>query len=797
MKGKNVLSMAMVAALTLSAFTAPGASSQASVDAPQVKEEVKEEVVHKQGPFDLAIANEEKLIEMLKESGKISKNASAKEAEQALDVFLQEKSESLMEKDTTGELEDEKLEVEADIKEKLKNDNKGKGNDNGKKGGKKLDKVVEEDYHGDVRSDNVLVLLVEFPDFPHNSIQPDESDMYYEDYVKEHYQDMIFGEDGYEGPNGEDLISMKQYYEEQSNGAYTVDGTVAGWYMASKNAAEYGGNYPSEDDSDKNARGLVKEALNAAAADPSVNLAEYDQEDRYDLDGDGDFREPDGLVDHLMVVHSAVGEEAGGGQLGSDAIWSHRWNLGSIFPIEGSPEPEEDYFGAGSMYAYDYTIEPADGAAGVFAHEYGHDLGLPDEYDTQYSGAGEAVSYWSIMASGSWAGALPGTEPTGFSAWSKEFLQAAQGGNWLKYDEVDLDEIDKKGLEVYLDQANTKGTNLDALRINLPDKETEINTPFSGEFEYFSGSDNDLDNSAVMNVDLSNASSAELTFKTWYDIEEDWDYGSIQVSEDGENWTAIQGNITTETNPYDNNPGHGITGVSNGWIDATFDLSAYAGKDVQVKMNYWTDGAAINPGFYVDDIRVTADGNELLFDDAEGEPKVELDGFTKDKGVKVSEHYYLLEWRNHQGVDEGLDHIRRGASLMSYDPGLVVWYVDNKYSDNWTGIHPGEGFLGVVDADQHELFWSDGTVAQTRYQIHDAAFSLRKDEKMFIDYSKLLGRTMTDKKNQFVKEFNDKKSYLNEAIPDAGRNVPQYGLKFKVTGEATDRSVGRVLITKK
>ena len=88
------------------------------------------------------------------------------------------------------------------------------------------------------------------------------------------------------------------------------------------------------------------------------------------------------------------------------------------------------------MAAYDYTIQPADGAAGVFAHEYGHDLGLPDEYDTQYTGEGEAVAYWSIMASGSWAGKIPGTEPTGFSAWSKEFLQAAHGGNWLKYDEV-------------------------------------------------------------------------------------------------------------------------------------------------------------------------------------------------------------------------------------------------------------------------------------------------------------------------------------------------------------------------
>ncbi len=796
MKGKNVLSMAMVAALTLGAFAAPG-TSIASADTAPAKQEVKKETVHKQGPFDLAVANEEKLIEMLKESGKISKNASAKEAEQALEVFLKEKSESLKEKDSSGELEDEKLELEANIKDKLKNDYSKKAKDKGKKGGKKLDKVVEEDYHGNVRSDNVLVLLVEFPDFPHNSIQPEESDMYYQDYVKEHYQNMIFGENGYKGPNGENLISMKQFYEEQSDGAYTVNGKVAGWYMASKNAAEYGGNYPTEDDSDVNARGLVKEALTAAAADPSVNLAEYDQEDRYDLDGDGNFREADGLVDHLMVVHSAVGEEAGGGQLGSDAIWSHRWNLGSIFPIKGSPKPEKDYFGAGSMYAYDYTIEPADGAAGVFSHEYGHDLGLPDEYDTQYSGAGEAVSYWSIMASGSWAGKIPGTEPTGFSAWSKEFLQAAHGGNWLRYNEVDLEDIDKKGLEVYLDQANTKGTNLDALRINLPDKETVINKPFSGDYEYFSGSANDLDNSAVFDVDLSNASSGELTFKTWYDIEVDYDYGSVQVSEDGENWTSIPGNITTDSDPNESNPGHGITGKSDGWVDGKFDLSAYAGKDVQVKINYWTDGGAINPGFYVDDIQVNADGNELFFDDAEGEPKVELQGFTKENGVKVSEHYYLLEWRNHQGVDKGLDHIRRGDSLMSYDPGLVVWYADNKYSDNWTGIHPGEGYLGVVDADQHELFWSDGTVAQTRYQIHDAAFSLRKDEKMFIDYRELLGRTLTDKKNQFVKRFDDKKSYLNEAIPDAGRNVPQYGLKFKVTGEASDRSVGRVSITKK
>ncbi|MCP3032275.1 immune inhibitor A [Halobacillus sp. A1] len=976
MGANRVMSMAMIASLCLGLFAAPATSSVEAASTVSTKKEAKEEHSHGQGPFDLAIANEERLIDMLKKRGDIPEDASAKEAEKAVDEFLDSKAEGLKEMEDNGELHKEELELESDVKEKLKKENEGKANDQAKKkGGKKnLDPVVEEEYNGEVRSDDVLVILMEFSDFPKNSIEPGETDMYYEDYVKEHYEDLIFGEDGYEGPNGENLVSMKQFYEQQTNGAYTVDGQVAGWYEASEPAAYYGGNNPQPDGNDKDPRSLVKEALAAAAKDPDVNLADYDKEDRYDLDGDGDYHEPDGLVDHLMVVHSAVGEEAGGGQLGGDAIWSHRWNLGSIFPIPGSPEPEVDYWGEGSMYAYDYTIEPADGAAGVFAHEYAHDLGLPDEYDTQYTGAGEAVGYWSLMSSGSWAGDIPGTEPTGFSAWSKEFLQAKHDGNWLKYDEVDIDEIDSKGMDVYLDQANTKGTNLDALRVNLPNKETRINTPYSGEYEYFSGSDDELDNSAVFDADLSNATAGELTFKAWYDIETDWDYGSVKVSEDGEKWTSIPGNITTDTNPNEQNPGHGITGKSDGWVDAVFDLSSYAGKDIQVKVNYWTDVAAIHPGLYVDEIRVTAqegketyedgeftaeqkgervyvykngkqiyrtngngdngklkaladvdgeavtvvehykkgnmilldadpkkeisakqagsyfdknqesikEGNyeakydkgsnrvsvfyhgmqlfrtngngdngtlhglfimndepyvlvkhhkkgmmilkdgdpkkpisadlagtlqlegsvtegeefELLFDDAEGEPKVTLDGFTKSDGVKISEHYYLLEWRNHQGVDEGLGNIRRGNSLMAYDPGLVIWYADNKYTDNWTGIHPGEGFLGVVDSDQQELFWSDDSVAQTRYQIHDAAFSLRKDEKLFVDYRDITGLTLKDKNRKPVKVFDDSLSYLNEAIPDAGRNVPEYGLKIKVTGEASDRSVGRVSLTK-
>jgi immune inhibitor A len=793
-KGKFVSTAlaVMLSCGTFASVNAAPANVLSKVKTPSVEQQGHS---HLGGPFDLAVANDEKLIEMLKKNGQISKNASEAEAQKKLQQFLQKRQDGVANL-PAGELE--KQNEKKHDRDHNKHNRDGLKHRKGK--GRDVRPAEPEKWTGGERLDNVLVLLVEYPDFPHNSITSDESDMYYKDYSHQHYQDMIFGENGYKGPNGEKLTSVKQYYEAQSGGSYTITGKVGGWYMAQHPAAYYGGNNP-DSGSDANARGLVKEALAAAAKDTALNLSEFDQEDRYDLDGDGNTREPDGLVDHLMIVHSSVGEEAGGGSLGEDAIWSHRWNLGNIFSIPGSPAPKEDYFGANTMYAYDYTIQPADGASGVFAHEYGHDLGLPDEYDTQYSGAGEPVAYWSIMSAGSWAGKVPGTEPTGFSAWSKEFLQSTMdGSNWLSGETLNLNDIDRRGTEVLLDQANMKGTNNDAVRIDLPQKETVINTPFSGASEYFSGNGNDIDHSMTTTVDLTNAQTASLTFKTWYDIEQDFDYASVQVKEKGAPetaWETVAGNITTTDNPYDQNPGDGITGKSDGWVDGIFDLSAYKGKNLDLRLNYWTDGGLIMPGFFVDDIKLTVDGTDKWTDNAEGTSAFDLGTFTKSNGKFYSEHYYLLEWRNHQGVDKGLAHIARGDSLMEYDGGLVVWYVDDSFTDNWTGIHPGDGFLGVVDADQKALYWSDNSVASARYQIHDAAFNKDKGEKMFLDYRELLGLTLTDKHVEPTKRFQDWQDYSNKGLVDAGRNVPKYGLEFEVVDSSRDDTAAKIKISRR
>ncbi|MDF2520428.1 MAG: protease [Clostridia bacterium] len=733
------------------------------------------------GMADISAANDEKLVEMLKNQGKIAANATSAEIENALAEFLRAKANS--NSSEKGILSKQAAKVKDLVNEELSN---GVLNGQGiKKGLAKqdvIDNVQLEAWNGEVTEVKVLALLIDFPDFPHNNMSPEETDNYYEDFSTEFYNAKLFGDNGFLSPLGDQLYSMKQYYEEQSGGSFTISGQVAGWYTAKNPAAYYGGNYPGPDDSDARPRNLVYEAILAAAQDPNINLEDFDKEDPFDLDGDYKFMESDGIIDHIMVFHAGAGEEAGGGRLGGDAIWAHSWDLGGVAPIPGTT-PAVDYFGANTMYGYTYTIVPED-AGTVINHEFGHDIGLPDEYDTIYSGAGEPVAYWSLMASGNWTGKISGTEAAGFSPYGKQMLQAIWGGNWLTGTVIDFEDINNN--EFLLDQASTKGTNNDVIRINLPNKEVRVNQPTSGVWEYYSGKGNDLDHSMTAAVDLTAAATATLNFKTWYQIEEDWDYASVKV-----NGVSIPGNITITTSPYGQNPGNGITGYSNGWIDASFDLSAFAGQSIVLEFNYWTDVAAVEQGFYVDDIQIVADGNIILSDDAEGEALFTLGEFIKDAGGFSAAHYYLVEWRNHQGVDSSLANIRRGASLMSYEPGMVIWYVDESYDNNWTGLHPGDGYVGIVDADQHTNIWSDKALGSTRYQMHDAAFSIQNYDQMYLQYPTFY---MSDNFVNANPMFDDSNDFTNPGLPDAGRNITSYGIKIRVVGESQDQSVGKILI---
>jgi immune inhibitor A len=753
--------------------------------------------------LDLAIVNEERLIESFIKQGLLSKNASEEVKQNFLKNYLELKGKQSKVKESDP-LAAKVKKAEAEKQSTFKGFNNGLLNGNGMKNGHlkgNPDPVQETDYTGAAREDKVLVLAVEYSDFAHNNIKPDETDNYYPNYPLGHYEDMIFGEEGVEGPNGEDFVSMKQFYEEQSGGTYSVDGKAYGWLKVPGTAAFYGAdraNGGHDNVTPGGSKKLVADTYAAAKA-AGIPLDQYDLEDPHDLDGDGNLLEKDGLVDHLMIIHSGVGQEAGGGSLGDNAIWSHR----------SASFVDPDGLGAGLPGFYDYTMMPEDGATGVFAHEYGHDLGYPDEYDTVYSGTGEAVAYWSIMASGSWAGKIGGTEPTGFSPLAKSYFQSYLGGNWTN-DTVELDwnEVSTKGTQVLLDQANSpNGKNAIAAKVNLPQKKTPVNTPAAGSFEYWGGQADETDTNMVTDVDLTGKTSATLTFDAWYDIESQWDFAFVQVSTDnGATWKSLgngntRSDVVPEGYPTILTSMPGFTGNSNGWQAQSFDLSEYKGQKIKLRLRYATDWGTSFIGFFADNIKVVADGQTLVDDGGEtATSPFTISGFTKMDGNKLTNHYYLLEWRNHKGVDEGLAHIARGNSLMSYDGGLVVWYVDDSFTDNWTGEHPGEGFVGVVDAHPNtDLQWSfaNGSApaqASTRYHIADAAFGLNPTSGLILDYPGL--QTLFGTSQPAVSLFNDSNSFENTFMPDAGRSLGNFGLKVRVNGQAKDKSVGSIVIYK-
>ncbi len=130
-------------------------------------------------------------------------------------------------------------------------------------------------------------------------------------------------------------------------------------------------------------------------------------------------------------------------------------------------------------------------------------------------------------------------------------------------------------------------------------------------------SGNLTDNHLITQLDLSNVTvddAPALTFDTYYEIEEYWDYGMVQVSTDGgESWTSLANEHTTDIldpnglpNIQNNLPG--LTGHSGGWVTETFDLSDYAGQEILLSFRYMTDWAYQEAGWYIDNIHVDAIG---------------------------------------------------------------------------------------------------------------------------------------------------------------------------------------------
>ncbi|MEN3044333.1 MAG: M6 family metalloprotease domain-containing protein [Candidatus Hydrothermales bacterium] len=193
-----------------------------------------------------------------------------------------------------------------------------------------------------------------------------------------HFQQLLFSVGTY--PTG----SLADYYLENSYGKFIITGWVSNWLMMPQPYSYYTNNNYGLGSYPRNAQGLARDAV--LAADPYVDFSQFD-------------RNNDGYVDVVFIVHAGPGAEETGNP---NDIWSHAWVIPGGVNVDGK-------------IAYRYSMMPENGRVGVFGHEYGHNLGLPDLYDTDYSS--EGLGNWSMMSGGSWGN--NGRTPVHFDIWCK------------------------------------------------------------------------------------------------------------------------------------------------------------------------------------------------------------------------------------------------------------------------------------------------------------------------------------------------------------------------------------------
>ncbi|MBQ9410895.1 MAG: M6 family metalloprotease domain-containing protein [Bacteroidales bacterium] len=223
-----------------------------------------------------------------------------------------------------------------------------------------------ESGHVAIGKKNFLVVLVEFEDKSFTVSNPQSA-----------FSNML-NQEGYtsNGATG----SARDYYFDNSHGVFEPVFDVYGPVKLDKNASYYGEN---------DAQGYDMHA-EEAVADACKKLDSSIDFSKYDLDGDG-------KVDLVYMVYAGKGEADGGSD---DTIWPHQFQLSYAGINLILDEKTVDRYACGSELDRSGVME----GIGTMCHEFGHAMGLPDFYDTDYDANGEAGALYdfSLMCGGSY-----------------------------------------------------------------------------------------------------------------------------------------------------------------------------------------------------------------------------------------------------------------------------------------------------------------------------------------------------------------------------------------------------------
>ena len=362
--------------------------------------------------------------------------------------------------------------------------------------------------------------------------------------------------------------TLTQLYTEMSRGNLLMTGVVAPWTAVPGADTDYEGAAGTNGLDGAGLWNLLKATLDKA--DQTIDFSQYDDDH-------------DGYVDLVAFVQPEQGGECGG----TNNMWSHRWVIeGAASQAKGPSDViQNGYLTNDGVRISDYVLQPAlncisNGtntpiSIGVFAHEFGHALGLPDLYATSKTATNEGIGGWGLMGAGNWN--IP-TSPAHMEAWSKMQL------GWAPVVTITAD-----ASHVVLDQIETQGS---IIRLNVP-----------GTSEYFL-----LENRQKVGSDIALKSSGMLA---WHvdsaTVNDNWAANTIQnvTTHKGLDLLEADGLAGLDHRGYRGGAGDAFPGATNktSWTQATSPS---------------TNGYAVTSGISVTNI--VESGGQVSFDIAFGTP---------------------------------------------------------------------------------------------------------------------------------------------------------------------------------
>ena len=260
------------------------------------------------------------------------------------------------------------------------------------------------------------------------------------------------------------------------------------------------------------------------------------------------------------------------------------------------------------------------------------------------------------------------------------------------------------------------------------DGEDVSGTPaYSGTYEWYSQADAWAWRSLYQTFTVP-ATGATLNFMTHFNIEDDWDYGYVEVHDltTGE-WYTLNATGTVDyvahaqdnpNTPDDREPTayeaagrwFAFTGSSGGWVPVSMDLTPFAGDDIDLYFTIWQDGAFTLDNMYVDDISIPELG---FFDDVEaGEDGWTTTGWIRTDGIVANGFGTTVLTLNYPVTDPSIPIGYKWAYRMSMNSGTQTGKIQLSAS------HENEIYLAIVTNHANHILPADYVLSVEHKQYY-------------------------------------------------------------------------------